>query len=239
MYLILLIFFFIISAILFLTKKNPPIIISVEGNVGSGKSKLIKNLKSKYEFYDNIKFLDSSNKTLFDIKDENKKHLFDYFLEDKSKYSYILQNFLFIIKTKTLINMIKDNYYTNYQKPIYIICERSVNSDKNIYTKYLYDEKSISDIEYKIFNYWYDYVFPIVKVTNVIYLKTLPETAYSRKSDKNIPKYYIQLLHSYHEEWLNDKSKELNVCVLDGNKNLDKNTLNTFYKQIDDFMSFL
>ena len=73
MYLILLIFFFIISAILFLTKKNPPIIISVEGNVGSGKSELIKNLKSKYEFYDNIKFLDSSNKTLFDIKDENKK----------------------------------------------------------------------------------------------------------------------------------------------------------------------
>ena len=110
MYLILLIFFFIISGILFLTKKNPPIIISVEGNIGSGKSELIKNLKSKYEFNDNIKFLDSSNKTLFNIKDENKKHIFDHFLEDKSKYSYILQNFLFIIKTKTLINMIKDNY---------------------------------------------------------------------------------------------------------------------------------
>ena len=116
--------------------------------------------------------------------------------------------------------MIKDNYYTNYQKPIYIICERSVNSDKNIYTKYLYDEKSISDIEYKIFNYWYDFVFPIVKVTNVIYLKTLPETAYNRKSDKNIPKYYIQLLHSYHEEWLNN---EKDKHIMNGNKSLEYN----------------
>ena len=49
-----------VTKILFLTKKNPPIIISIEGNVGSGKSELIKNLKSKYEFYDNIKFLDKN-----------------------------------------------------------------------------------------------------------------------------------------------------------------------------------
>lgn len=238
MYLIVIIFF-TLSLVLFLTKKKPPIIISIEGNISSGKTELISNLKKKYEFNEKIKFLDNSYKTLSNLKDDDNKNLFDYFLEDKLKYSYILQNFLFIIKTKNLINIIKDNYYTIYQKPIYIISERSVNSDKHIYTKYLYDEKSISEIEYKVFNYWYDYVFPIVKVNNIIYLKTLPEVAFNRKTDKSIPKYYIQMLHKYHEEWINNNKNELNICVLDGNKTLDKDTLNLFYEQIDNFMKFL
>lgn len=238
MYLII-ISLFLLSLVLFLTKKKQPIIISIEGNIGSGKTKLINNLKIKYEFNKNVKFMDNSYKQLFHLKDDNNKNLIDYFLEDKIKYSYILQNFLFIIKTKNLINMIKDNYYTIYQKPIYIICERSVNSDKNIYNKYLYDENSINDIEYKIFNYWYDYVFPIVKVSNIIYLRTLPEVAFDRKIDKTVPKYYIQMLHSYHEEWINNNKNELNVCILDGNKTLDKDTLNSFYEQIDNFMKYL
>ena len=238
MYLIIT-FFLILSLVIFLSKKKPPIIISIEGNIGSGKTKLINNLRIKYEFKKNVKFLDNSYKTLFHLKDDDNKNLIDYFSEDKVKYSYILQNFLFIIKTKNLINMIKDNYYSIYQKPIYIICERSVNSDKNVFTKYLYDEKSISEMEYKIFNYWYDYVFPIVKVNNIIYLKTLPEIAFDRKIDKTVPKYYIQMIHNYHEEWINNKSNELNICVLNGNKNLDKTTLNSFYEQIDNFMKYL
>jgi len=238
MYLIITLFL-ILSLVIFLTKKKPPIIISIEGNIGSGKTKLINNLKIKYEFKNNVKFLDNSYKTLFHLKDDDNKSLIHYFSEDKVKYSYILQNFLFIIKTKNLINMIKDNYYTVYQKPVYIICERSVNSDKNVFTKYLYDEKSISEIEYSVFNYWYDYVFPIVKVNNIIYLKTLPEVAFDRKIDKTVPKYYVQMIHNYHEEWINNNKNELNVCVLDGNKNLDKDTLNSFYEQIDNFLKYL
>ena len=109
MYLII-ISLFLLSLVLFLTKKKQPIIISIEGNIGSGKTKLINNLKIKYEFNKNVKFMDNSYKQLFHLKDDNNKNLIDYFLEDKLKYSYILQNFLFIIKTKNLINMIKDNF---------------------------------------------------------------------------------------------------------------------------------
>ena len=47
------------------------------------------------------------------------------------------------------------------------------------------------------------------------------------------------MLHSYHEEWINNNKNELNVCILDGNKTLDKDTLNSFYEQIDNFMKYL
>ena len=44
----------------------------------------------------------------------------------------------------------------------------------------LFEDKNMTDLEFKLYNEWYTYMYPEIKVNNVVYLRTLPQTAYER-----------------------------------------------------------
>ena len=64
-------------------------IISIEGNIGSGKSTLIKKLKEIIK-NDDILFLDEPVDEWMEIKDENGEHILSKFYEDLFSYSVFL-----------------------------------------------------------------------------------------------------------------------------------------------------
>ena len=51
-----------------------------------------------------------------------------------------------------------------------IITERSIETDKNIFAKMLFDTNQMTQLEYNMYNYWYEKLFPEVKIKNIIYL---------------------------------------------------------------------
>jgi len=196
---------------------NKITIISVDGNIGSGKSTLVKYLKSKFKKYH---FIDEPVDQWVLIVDNKNENILNKFYDNQSRYSYLFQNFAFITRANILMNKIKYLKKKLFCKKI-IITERSVETDRNIFAKMLHDSNKLTDLEYKIYNFWYNNLFPEIKIKNIIYLRTDPEIALARikkrnrQEEENITLSYIKDVHNYHEKWL--KNNTYNICTLDGN----------------------
>ena len=85
----------------------------------------------------------------------------------------------------------------------------------------LYDSSKIEEIEYQIYNKWFDNFIKELPQIKYIYIQTNPDIAYERILKRNregetIEKEYIYECHNYHEEWLNTVS---GVKIIDANKN--------------------
>ena len=62
-------------------------IISIEGNIGSGKSTFLKYLK-EHLASDKIWFLDEPVDDWFSIVDTNDKHIIERYYDDQKKYAF-------------------------------------------------------------------------------------------------------------------------------------------------------
>ena len=199
------------------------LIISIEGNIGSGKSTFISFLK---ENFDDICFVDEPVQEWTKIVDENNNNLIQNFYKDKKKYGYLFQNFAYITRIKKLNNAIK-----NSKKKI-IITERSIESDKHLFAEMLYEDGYISKLEWNMYLEWFDYFK--TNIDNIIYIKTSVNNCIERinrrdrSGEDKIERKYIENLHNKHEKWLLDKD---NVITLNGDHNIyDDNVLNKYLK---------
>ena len=205
----------------YLAKKNKPIIISVDGNIGSGKSTLLNILKVELQDNKNIVFLQEPVSEWLNISD-GKTNILNEFYNDKNRWSYTFQNLAFITRIKLLSDAVYKNTTNIFQKRKVIITERSTETDKHIFAKMLYDDKNITELEYKIYNYWYEHLVKNFIINNIIYLRTTPLDAYnrikkrSRDEESEIPIDYIQNVHNYHDNWLVGSNNNCNICYLDG-----------------------
>ena len=153
-------------------------IISIEGNIGSGKSTILKQLKN---YSDDFVYVDEPVSEWQSIKDSNNKNILELFYQDQKKYSFSFQILAYITRLRSLLTVIK------YNPNKIIICERSIYTDKHVFAKMLYEQNKIEEIEWKTYNYWFDTFKEITKLSGIIYINTNPETCFERikKRDRN------------------------------------------------------
>jgi len=194
--------------------------VSIEGNIGSGKSTLIQYLTEKWADK-KIIFLKEPVDEWEKIKDEEGITILEKFYENQEKYSFSFQMMAYISRLKLLKDVI-ENIKEN--ESIIIITERSLYTDKMVFAKMLYDNKKIEHINYIIYLNWFDTFINNFPVNKIIYVKTEPEICHlrivkrSREGENNIPIEYLKQCHEYHEkmmEYLNAEKLEL-----DGNINI-------------------
>jgi len=193
-------------------------IISVDGNIGSGKSTFVKALKKYYNKNNKftnkkIYFLEEPVNIWETIKNNNGENIIESFYKDQEKYAFSFQMMAYISRLSLLRNAVKEGYN-------YIFTERCVNTDKNVFAKMLYDSGKIEKINYEIYTYWFDEFIQEFNNFHYIYIKTNPTIALERVNKRarigeSIPLEYLQECNKYHEDWL--KNME-NVYILDGNK---------------------
>ena len=107
---------------------SKPLIISIEGNIGSGKSTFIKKLEEHWNSSSQLDekrifFLSEPVDEWLTIKDENDEHILSKFYNDQEKYSFTFQMMAYISrlnKLKQAIEMLK------LKKNDEIITERSL-----------------------------------------------------------------------------------------------------------------
>ena len=192
-------------------KKNP-IIISVDGNIGSGKSTFIKILKEVLP-ENQVEFACEPVDVWTSVSDDNGKNLLGNFYEDKDRWSYTFQNFAYITRLMEL------DRAKNTGKPI-IITERSVLTDRHVFAKMLNEAGHINKLEMEIYRYWYDYFD--ARVTHTVYLKTSVDNCLTRikkrarEAESSISGEYLKELETEHDNWLLDDTES---TVLDGNLN--------------------
>ena len=196
-------------------------IISVEGNIGSGKSTILNILRKKYENNDRVIFVDEPVSEWDDIKKDGKSIL-ELFYGDKNKYSFSFQILAYITRLRKLLSALEEG------DDKIIICERSIYTDKYVFAKMLHQQNYINEIEWQTYNYWFDTFKDKTKLDTIIYVDTLPDICYdrikkrNRTGESNIPIDYLQHCHLLHTEWLiNSNDGQSNLIVFNGNVNLE------------------
>lgn len=213
------------------------IIISIEGNIGSGKSTLVSELQNHFKDNSYIGFLQEPLDIWNTIKDEQGTTILEKFYQDNEKYAFQFQ----IMAFTSRLSLIKEALSKNYK---FIITERSLFTDSNIFAKMLYDDKKISEIEYSIYKLLYNQFINEMPVTQIIYVKAQPTTSSQRvikrnRTGENIPLEYLERCHSYHENWLTNVDTE-NILTLDGENDIKKHPeiIDEWIKQIKEFIKY-
>ena len=197
-------------------------IFSIEGNIGSGKSTLVKELqKSVPNILDKkVVYVQEPVNEWSKIKDKKGETILEKFYADQHKYAFSFQMMAYISRLALLRNIVREN------PDAIIITERSVFTDREVFAKMLYDEGKIEDVDYQIYLKWFDEFIEEIPITGLIYVTTTPEKSKQRvdlraRVGESIPLSYLQRCHDYHESWIKNIKKQ--VCLFNGNVDFKDN----------------
>jgi deoxyadenosine/deoxycytidine kinase len=221
---------------------NKPLIISIDGNIGSGKSTIIKYLQCNFENFLNknlnICFLQEPVKSWESIIDINsEKNIIQKFYENNEKYSFVFQMNAYISRLSQILKEFNNNYDV-------IITERSIFTDKNVFAKMLYDINKLNSIEFQVYNKWFDSFNDKFKNIKIIYIKTSPDICLSRVNKRSrtgedkINKEYLLNCHLYHELWLNNFNKN-NIVIIDGDVDINNYQFDYFQNIMKTLNNFI
>jgi deoxyadenosine/deoxycytidine kinase len=188
-------------------------IISIQGNISSGKTTFISHLKEYYKNNPDVLFVDEPVSTWLTITDTAGENILSKFYKDKKRYAFSFQMVAYI----TRLTLLKKAIASGYK---FIITERDLLCDKEVFAKMLFDSGDIEDIEYTIYKQWFD-EFNILTDLHV-YIRASPDTSYTRLFKRARPEEvgkisleYLQECAKYHDQFLMDKH---NKYVFNGNE---------------------
>ena len=210
-------------------------IIVVQGNIGSGKSTFVDKLKTRYAERKDICFLQEPVNEWLTIKDKHGVNILENYYKDQPKYAFMFQMMAYISRLTILKRAIESNQYK------YIITERCLNTDRNVFCKMLYDDGLIEDIGYQIYNKWFDEFIKFEMVDYIhIYLKTDPIISKKRvdkraRAEESIPIEYLTKCHEYHDKWL--LTTDQKVVLIDSNQDTDINpNIDHWYDMVEVYL---
>ena len=175
-----------------------PIILYIEGNIGTGKSTFLKHLdnddlKKKYNYdviYEPVDIWQNVG-------------ILKKFYEDPKRYCYLFQSYCLFTRYQLLNNI--------DPKLDYVFVERSIFSDNYVFAKTCKELGQLDDIEFKIYNDWFvKFLRNHPQKYYHIYLRVDPQTCLerikqrNRGEESNISLFYLEKLHNAHENWSNN-----------------------------------
>lgn len=207
-----------------------PTIISVDGNIGSGKSTFVRLIGE--HFKDDVCILKEPVDEWENIKDRSGKTIIQNFYENQKDYAFSFQMMAYISRLSSLRKLVKSNPNG------IIITERSVLTDRQVFAKMLFDAGKIKDIEYSIYLKWFDEYIEDYPISHIIYLKTTPDICAERikkrlrDGENNVELDYLKSCDDYHETWL--QKTDIPIMEISGNPDIEKmpSTIDKWMQQI-------
>lgn len=192
------------------------LIITIDGNIGSGKTTFINKLKEYSIQYNiqNIIFLEEPVDQWSQVS-VNNITILEAFYTNPTRYAFSFQMLAFISRLVLFLDAIRNN------PDSIIISERSILTDKYIFAKMLYDNGNIDEYSYKIYNLWFEYFINKLPKHKHIYLYSDPSNTIKkiikrqRPGESNINIDYLNQCHEYHEEMFIDNNKLLTKLNID------------------------
>lgn len=193
---------------------SKPVIIAIEGNIGAGKSTLLEKLQEKIYGINtstdlNILFMKEPVELWQTIVDKNGEDILSKFYDNAEKYSFPFQIMAYSTRLAKLKEAVK---HPNIDV---IICERSLEADRNVFAKMLADNGKIEDIMFNIYNRLYHDTSDEFQMDGIVYLNTAPEVCHKRVQKRHrdgeagISVDYLTQCQTYYDKWL-IKGEDLN-----------------------------
>ncbi|XP_055981468.1 deoxyguanosine kinase, mitochondrial isoform X3 [Sorex fumeus] len=142
--------------------------------------------------------------------------------QEPARWSYTFQTFSFLSRLKTQMEPVPERLFQ--ASSAVQIFERSVYSDRYIFAKSLFENGSLSDIEWHIYQDWHSFLLQQfasqLQLHGFIYLRATPQVCLkrlhqrARQEEKGIELAYLEQLHEQHEAWLVHKTTKLHFDTL-------------------------
>ena len=174
-------------------------IITIDGNIGSGKSSVLNYLHKIYKIPIDLEPVENWNSYLTKIYDD-KTNVFEFQVRVWLDRCWIQEK-----SDKTVILMERSPYFT-----------------QNTFIETVYNTGLITQNEYNILVGLHNKTDSLWTCNTYIYLRSSPENCVkrikkrNRQSEKNINPEYIQNLHDSHEKAFNKAvEQKMNIIVID------------------------
>ena len=194
----------------------------IEGNIGSGKSTILKLL----QLAQNVEVIQEPVDMWLDIKDNDNKNLLQHFYSDMDRYSYMFQTMVF----KTRLQSLEKTQVEPFR-----FSERSIWTDRFVFGKMCLEDNKMNSIESSCYKFWFEWLEEKFKPKpdGIIYIKCSPEKCLERignrgrDEENKIPIEYLDKLNLYHDEWFKNW-KETPLLIIDNEE--DNNYLSILDK---------
>ncbi|XP_032266559.1 deoxyguanosine kinase, mitochondrial isoform X1 [Phoca vitulina] len=218
--------------------------LSIEGNIAVGKSTFVKLLTKTYPewhiatepvaTWQSVQAVGTQKA----FTAQSLGNLLDMMYQEPARWSYTFQTFSFMSRLKVQLEPFPEKLLQ--AKNAVQIFERSVYSDRYIFAKNLFENGSLNDIEWHIYQDWHSFLLQEfasqLRLHGFIYLQATPQVCLkrlhqrAREEEKGVELEYLEQLHGQHEAWLVHKTTELHfeallnipVLVLDVNEDFSE-----------------
>lgn len=219
---------------------SSPIIISIEGNIGVGKSTIIDNIElylRNSNITDIVVLKEPIEEWTNMVDSVDDESILTKFYNNPEKFSFAFQVLILNTIQKQIDETIK--LYPNCKV---IICERSILSSREVFAKMLFHSSMMNEMEYKIYDSLF-YNDRLIVPTRFVFMDVPPEVCLqriikrNRSGESKISLDYLSQCDQYHHRWLAqyDKSYVLNInCQTD----ITDDTNDTANKWIQQILSF-
>jgi deoxyadenosine/deoxycytidine kinase len=198
-------------------------IITLDANIGAGKTTLLAEIRKKIP---NVHVVDEPVDTWTSLKNEDGTNLLELFYQDKKRWAYTFQNCAILTRLKNIKNVV-DNL--DLSKPQIIITERSILTDKYIFAEMLRECGDMTQLEWELYDNWFNIFSKSYPVNGIIYLSTSSFTSKeritirNRQGEDSIDLEYLNALDKQHKKWISTTNLPVLVLSTEADVSLDKN----------------
>ena len=179
-------------------------IITIDGNIGAGKTSILNYLHTNYNINVDLEPIDKW-----------KPYLDNIYLEKKDYFKFLIRIWL------------DRSWIQEKNKSSLVIMERSPYFIRNTFNKLIFDTELININENNIINELYDKTDIIWKSNYFIYLRSSPEKCLDkiykrgRENEIEISLEYLNNIHEYHEKAF-DNLKDKKIVIDVDNKSIEE-----------------
>ena len=193
--------------------------ISIEGNIGSGKSTIIQLWKNGIQAIDGLELVILQEPVnLWTEMHGSHPSILESLNTDPNRWAMTFQHYAFA-------TMLEQYRSAQSHDDKIVIFERSIFSSRNVFAEVLHDNGYMNDLEWKIYTQWFDMFSSEVAMDGFIYLHTSPNVCMERielrdrLEEKSLTSCdYLMDLETKHDEWM---AQEQNVIELNNNESFD------------------
>jgi len=212
-----------------------PIIVSLEGNIGAGKSTLLEEIRNRIH---DVHLVDEPVGQWTALHNKDGTNLLELFYEDKKRWAYTFQNCAILTRLKNIKDAVES--LDPAEKQPVIITERSVLTDKYIFADMLRDAGYMDQVEWQLYDSWFQIFSKEYPVSGIIYLSTGSGTSKerihirNRKGEESIDLDYLNALDVQHKKWMENTTLPILTLSTEPGESLETNI-----EKIKDFIGSL
>ncbi|CAG4975713.1 unnamed protein product [Colias eurytheme] len=193
-----------------------PFRVSIEGNIGSGKSTCIKH----FEKYKNV---EKHPEPIQEWRNVSGHNLLGLLYSDLNKWTFAFQHYVHLSRLKIQTSPPSTPDITVK------MFERSVQNSRHCFVENAKKQNFLEDPQYQVLLSWFDYTEKNLDISLdlIVYLRTTPEVVWERMmkrgraEESEVPLEYLQQVHDSYENWLSSPDVGCEVLTIDADRNID------------------